>query len=116
MITKVQVPSYDGRNVWPAGMYTIDMSEGFHQMKDKRLRAAFWQPELFNRIFGVQFMKGTYHDNLHAWEKMQPDLQAQYEKAGRTPKGLWSCYLAARRAALGQQSKKSSGPKKLREG
>ena len=115
-ITQVRVPAYEsnGRDVWPTGMYTVDMAEGFRQMKDKRLRGVYLQPTLFRHVFGVPFVKGTYQDNLRAWQNTSAEVLAQFEQAGRTPEGLWTRYLAARRAALGAHSKKSSGPSKLR--
>lgn len=115
-IAQVQVPVYDshGRDVWPAGMYTVDMAAGFRQMKDRGLRARYLQPALFRQIFGVPFVKGTYQDNLRAWQTTSTAILDQFEKAGRTPEGLWARYLAARRVALGEHSKRSSGPSKLR--
>lgn len=115
-ITQVQVPAYDhnGREVWPAGMYTVDMAAGFRQMKDKHLRSLYLQPTMFRLVFGVPFVKGTYQDNLRAWQNTNTDILAQFENAGRTPEGLWTRYLAARRVALGAHSKRSSGPSKLR--
>ncbi|KAF8431626.1 hypothetical protein L210DRAFT_155575 [Boletus edulis BED1] len=116
-VTQVEVPAYDpnGHEVWPAGMYTVDMAMGFRQMKDKDLRGRYLQPTLFRHIFRVPFIKGIYQDNLHAWQNTNPDLLAQFEQAGRTQEGLWSRYLAARRVALGERSKRLSGPSKLRE-
>ncbi|KAG6375796.1 hypothetical protein JVT61DRAFT_2649 [Boletus reticuloceps] len=116
-ITQVEVPAYDpnGHEVWPAGMYTVDMAAGFRQMKEKHLRGRYLQPTLFRHVFGVPFIKGTYQDNLCAWQNTNPDILAQFERAGRTPEGLWAHYLAAQRVALGERSKRSSGPSKLRE-
>jgi hypothetical protein len=87
-------------------MYTTDMVTGFQQMDDKNLRARFQQEDLFCRIFGVPFVKATYHDNRRAWQKTDPAILASYKAAGRTANGLWSHYLAARREALGEKTKK----------
>lgn len=106
-IIEVFVPAYNStKQVWPQGMYTTDMVTGFQQMDDKNLRARFQQDDLFRRIFGVPFVKATYHDNRRAWQKTDPAILASYEAAGQTVNGLWSHYLAARREALGEKTKK----------
>ncbi|KAG1764339.1 hypothetical protein EDD22DRAFT_883935 [Suillus occidentalis] len=108
---RVQVPQYDPdskHQVWPYGMYTVDMTTGFHQMDDMILQATYQQEELFKHVFGVTFVKATYHQNRKAWQTTNLDVLVEHESAGRTPTGLWSRYLAARREALGEQSKKSS--------
>lgn len=108
-IIKVSVPAYNSTKcVWPQGMYTTDMVMGFQQMDDKNLRARYQQDELFRCIFGVPFVKATYHDNHRAWQKTDSALLATYEAAGQTVNGLWSHYLAARREALGEKTKKST--------
>jgi hypothetical protein len=58
-ITQVRVPIYEPnrRDVWPTGMYTVDMAEGFRQMKDKRLRRVYLQPALFRHVFGCPLSK-----------------------------------------------------------
>ncbi|KAG2368027.1 hypothetical protein BDR07DRAFT_151897 [Suillus spraguei] len=106
-IIEVFVPAYNStKQVWPQGMYTTDMVTGFQQMDDKNLRARFQQDDLFRRIFGVPFVKATYHDSRRAWQKTDPAILASYEAAGQTVNGLWSHYLAARREALGEKTKK----------
>jgi len=106
-IIEVFVPAYDStKRVWPQGMYTTDMVTGFQQMDDKNLRARFQQEDLFCHIFGVPFVKATYHDNRRAWQKTDPAILASYKAAGRTANGLWSHYLAACREALGEKTKK----------
>ncbi|KAG1719108.1 uncharacterized protein EDB91DRAFT_1257907 [Suillus paluster] len=112
--TLVQVPLYDPnskRQVWPHGMFTVDMTAGFHQMDNKILRATYQQEELFQHVFGVPFVKATYHQNRKAWQTTNLNVLAEHEAAGHTPAGLWSRYLAARRDALGEQSKKSGRAK-----
>jgi hypothetical protein len=106
-IIKVSVPAYNStKRVWPQGMYTTDMVMGFQQMDDKNLRARYQQDDLFRCIFGVPFVKATYHENRRAWQKTDSALLATYEAAGQTLNGLWSHYLAARREALGEKTKK----------
>ncbi|KAG1777176.1 hypothetical protein EV702DRAFT_1226088 [Suillus placidus] len=92
--------------VWPHGMFTVDMTAGFHQMDNKILRATYQQEELFQHVFGVPFVKATYHQNHKAWQTTNLNVLAEHEAAGHTPAGLWSRYLDARRDALGEQSKK----------
>ncbi|KAG2117878.1 uncharacterized protein F5147DRAFT_648318 [Suillus discolor] len=107
LITEVFVPAYNStKQVWPQGMYTTDMVMGFEQMDDKNLRMRFQQDDLFHRIFGVPFVKATYHENHCAWQKMDPSILAIYEAAGQTVNGLWLHYLATCRAALGEKTKK----------
>lgn len=107
----VQVPQYDPDlkcQVWPHGMYTVDMTAGFCQMDDKILWATYQQEELFEHVFRVTFVKATYHQNRKAWQTTNLNVLAKHELAGHTPTGLWLRYLAACREALGVQSKKSS--------
>ncbi|KAG1722832.1 uncharacterized protein EDB91DRAFT_1255886 [Suillus paluster] len=105
--SKVFIPAYNStKRVWPQGMYTTDMVTGFQQMDDKNLQARFQQDDLFRRIFSVPFVKATYHDNCRAWQKTDSSILASYEAAGQTANGLWSHYLAARREALGEKTKK----------
>ncbi|KAG2152953.1 hypothetical protein DEU56DRAFT_908128 [Suillus clintonianus] len=116
-ITAIPVPDYDPAKlwqVWPHGMYTIDMVAGFQQMDDKRLRAMYRQHELFPLIFGVPFVKATYHHNHKVWRVTDHTVLAEHEAAGHSSSGLWSHYLDARRKALGQQSKKSQRPSKAK--
>ena len=87
-------------------MHTIDMVAGFRQMDDKHLRAMYLQHELFPLIFGVPFIKATYHQNHKVWQVTDHAILAVQEAASHTSLGLWSHYLTAHRRALGQQSKK----------
>jgi len=108
-ITTIPVPHYDPAKpwqVWPHGMHTIDMVAGFRQMDDKQLRAIHLQHELFPLVFGVPYVKATYHHNRRMWQVTDHAVLAEHEAAGHSSLGLWSHYLDARRRALGQQSKK----------
>ncbi|KAG1760624.1 hypothetical protein EDD22DRAFT_848357 [Suillus occidentalis] len=108
-ITAIPVPHYDPAKpwqVWPHGMHTIDMVAGFRQMDDKQLRAIHLQHELFPLVFGVPYVKATYHHNRKMWQVTDHAVLAEHEAAGHSSLGLWSHYLDARRKALGQQSKK----------
>ncbi|KAF8832966.1 hypothetical protein BDN67DRAFT_1018130 [Paxillus ammoniavirescens] len=83
-VIAVTVPSYDpmGGRVWPYGMYTTNMTAGFRQMDDKQLRSDHSQQELFELIFGVPWVKGTYHDNHRAWVNTNHTVLTQFEQAG----------------------------------
>lgn len=108
-ITPIPVPNYDPAKpsqVWPHSMHTINMVAGFRQMDDKLLRARYFQHELFPLVFGVPFVKATYHHNHKMWRVTDHTVLTEHEAAGHTPLGLWSHYLNARRRALGQESKK----------
>ncbi|KAG1760564.1 hypothetical protein EV702DRAFT_1242805 [Suillus placidus] len=98
-------------HVWPHGMFTVDMTAGFHQMDNKILQATYQQEELFQHVFGVPFVKATYHQNHKAWQTTNLNVLVEHEAAGHTPAGLWSRYLAACQDALGEQSKKSGREK-----
>ncbi|KAG2121111.1 hypothetical protein DEU56DRAFT_918349 [Suillus clintonianus] len=114
-VIPVHVPSYKGnsKHVWPHGMFTCDMVVGFRQMDSPLLRVHYPQEELFGLIFGVPYVRATYHSNHALWvnsSKVISILQA-HEHAHRAPDGLWAHYLSSRRAALGEKTKKRSGPK-----
>ncbi|KAG1724049.1 uncharacterized protein EDB91DRAFT_1255420 [Suillus paluster] len=116
-ITAIPVPDYDPAKlwqVWPHGMHTIDMVAGFQQMDDKRLQAMYRQHELFPLIFGIPFVKATYHHNHKVWRVTDHTVFAEHEATGHTSLGLWSHYLDAHFRALGQQSKKSKKPSKAK--
>ncbi|KAG2034967.1 hypothetical protein BDR03DRAFT_984025 [Suillus americanus] len=72
-------------------------------------RHARFSQVLFSFTFGgVPFVRATYHQNPKAWLETEPTILEMHKKAGRTQDGLWSNYLAARRRALGEVSKKHS--------
>ncbi|KAG1786127.1 uncharacterized protein HD556DRAFT_1449982 [Suillus plorans] len=113
-VIPVHVPTYKIKQVWPHGMYTCDMLVGFHQMDSPVLRKHYPQDVLFNLVFGVPFVRATYHQNCSAWANSQPlaplaAILRGHECAGRTLEGLWTCYLASRRHVLGEKSKKNLG-------
>ncbi|KAF8546334.1 hypothetical protein OG21DRAFT_1527896 [Imleria badia] len=104
-VIHVTVPQYEKRQVWPHGMYMVDMTARFCQLVSKQLQAAYSPPKLFRLVFGVPFVKPTYYDNLKAWKDMSQHLLEECEAAGHTPSGLWSYYLAGRHRALDVKSK-----------
>ncbi|KAG2108674.1 uncharacterized protein F5147DRAFT_836934 [Suillus discolor] len=110
-IIPVHVPIYDRgkpRRVWPQGMYTVDMVVGFQQMDIPKFRN-YGQEQLFRLIFGdTPFVKATYHENCKAWRETPLTILEAHKQSGRTQDGLWSNCLAARRIALGLESKKHS--------
>lgn len=109
-VIPVHVPIYHAdikREVWPYGMYTIDMATGFHQLDNPRLCDALRQEELFERIFDVPYVKATYHQNHRAWIDADPTIWEAHERAGRKSAGLWKNFLSTQRAARGAQIKKS---------
>ncbi|KAJ8592061.1 hypothetical protein M405DRAFT_75534 [Rhizopogon salebrosus TDB-379] len=91
-------------------MYTCDMIVGFRQMDSPVLRKHYGQEQLFSLVFsGVPFVRATYHDNRSAWANSHvASILLAHNHAGRSPDGLWSCYKASRRHALGEKSKKKS--------
>jgi hypothetical protein len=83
-------------------MYTIDMAVGFQQMNTPSFHTRFNQETLFSLIFGdTPFVQTTYHHNSKSWLETEPTILEMHKKAGRTPDGLWSNYLAAQSRALG---------------
>lgn len=109
LVMPVFVPSYKGKHVWPHSMYTIDMVVGFRQMDSLLLCQHYSQEVLFGLIFNVPFVRATYHSNRSAWANTKnTSLLLAHKRAGRTPEGLWTCYMAACQEALGQTSKKKS--------
>jgi hypothetical protein len=112
-VIPVHVPIYRGKQVWPRSMYTCDMLVGFRQMDSPVLRKHYPQDELFDLVFGVPFVRATYHQNHSAWVNSQrvPSLAKilrAHERAGRKLDGLWTCFLSERRHVLGEKSKKKS--------
>ncbi|KAG2751906.1 hypothetical protein P692DRAFT_20725628 [Suillus brevipes Sb2] len=100
------------RQGWPHAMYTLDITVGFQQMDNVNLRVHYSQEQLFSLVFGgAPFVRATYHQNRKAWRETEMTILEMHKQAGRTPDGLWSNYLAARRLALGEVSKKHSGQK-----
>jgi hypothetical protein len=112
-IIPAHVPVYRGKHVWPRNMYTCDMLVGFRQMDSPVLRKHYPQDELFDLVFGVPFVRATYHQNHSAWANSQrvPSLAKilrTHERAGRNLDGLWTVFLSERRHVLGEKSKKKS--------
>ncbi|KAG2741489.1 hypothetical protein P692DRAFT_20752259 [Suillus brevipes Sb2] len=95
------------RQVWPHGMYTVDMATGFRQLDNPMLRGTLRQDQLFKTIFGVPYVKATYHQNHRTWIDANPTIRETHERAGRKPAGLWRSFLSAHRITRGEQSKKS---------
>jgi len=76
-------------------MYTIDMANGFRQLDDPAFRNVWRQDELFERIFGVPYIKATYHQNHRAWIDADPTICEVHERAGYTSQGLWKHFKKA---------------------
>ncbi|KAG1762675.1 hypothetical protein EV702DRAFT_1052301 [Suillus placidus] len=114
-IMPVHVPIYDctkPQQVWPQGMYTVDMVVGFQQMDIPKLRSFYGQEQLFRLIFGDSpFVKATYHENCKAWGKTPLTILKTHKQSGRTQDGLWANCLASCHIALGLESKKHNRQK-----
>ncbi|KAJ7837690.1 hypothetical protein B0H13DRAFT_2421472 [Mycena leptocephala] len=80
---------------WPAGMYTVNMAQGF-----LRMEAADMQhiplAERFQRVFKTssEFKQRTYNDARLRWTRGSESLRTEALDAGRTKAGLWSLYAA----------------------
>ena len=108
-INPVRVPMYDAdnkREVWPHGMYTVDMAAAFRQLDDPTFRDVLRQDELFECIFGVPYVKATYHQNHRAWINAVPTLREMHEHAGYTSQGLWKHFKKANKSRHWQAKSK----------
>ncbi|KAJ7916411.1 hypothetical protein B0H13DRAFT_2323371 [Mycena leptocephala] len=80
---------------WPAGMYTVNVAQGF-----LRMEAADMQhiplAERFQRVFKTssEFRQRTYTDARLRWTRGSESLRTAALDAGRTKAGLWSLYAA----------------------
>ncbi|KAJ7509551.1 hypothetical protein B0H11DRAFT_1900966 [Mycena galericulata] len=80
---------------WPAGVYAVDMAQGF-----LRMEAADMQhipvADRFQRVFqtSAAFRQRTYTDARLRWTRGSESLRTAALDAGRTKKGLWSVYAA----------------------
>ncbi|KAJ7801029.1 hypothetical protein B0H13DRAFT_2390169 [Mycena leptocephala] len=80
---------------WPAGIYTIDMANGF-----LRMEAADMQhippAQRFQQVFKTtsEYKRRTYTDARLRWTRGSESLRTAPLDAGRTREGLWSAYAA----------------------
>ncbi|KIK32332.1 hypothetical protein CY34DRAFT_111007 [Suillus luteus UH-Slu-Lm8-n1] len=93
-------PQHDGKCVQEHSGLTPADRENDAPM----LRVYYPQEQLFSLIFGVPFVRATYHANHVLWLNSHnvKAIRNAHERAGCTPEGLWASYLASRRAALGR--------------
>lgn len=82
--TPIHVPETSKR--WPAGMYAIDMSLGFHQVDQSK---TLLDESLLN-VFGKKIPPNTYRDQRRYWKALTQEQRDTFKNAGRTPAGLWS--------------------------
>ncbi|KIJ95574.1 hypothetical protein K443DRAFT_638418 [Laccaria amethystina LaAM-08-1] len=82
--TPIHVPETSKQ--WPAGMYAIDMSLGFHQVNQLK---TLLDESLFT-VFGKKILPNTYHDQWQYWMALTQEQRDNFKNAGRTPAGLWS--------------------------
>ena len=82
--TPIHVPETSKR--WPAGMYAINMSLGFHQVNQLKTRL----DESLLTVFGKKIPPNTYRDQRRYWMALTQEQRDNFKNAGRTPAGLWS--------------------------
>lgn len=89
-------PGMARRTKWPAGMYAIDMDQGFKKMKNPILLEQFGtRAALFEHVFNAPFKHSTFNDQQLRWKRADRDLCQATIAAGRTPQGLWSMIIGA---------------------
>lgn len=71
---------------WPAGMYAIDMSLGFHQVNQMKTLLS----ESLLTVFGKNIPANTFRDQRRYWKALTQEQRDAFKNAGRTPAGLWS--------------------------
>ncbi|KAJ6564241.1 hypothetical protein B0H19DRAFT_1067826 [Mycena capillaripes] len=78
---------------WPAGMYVVDMVEGFKNMASGKLKGLN-QEQRFGGIFQQDYHPSTYDSKARKF-KSESATSSQLEmgrKAGRTTDGLWTVW------------------------
>ncbi|KAJ7875982.1 hypothetical protein B0H13DRAFT_2279654 [Mycena leptocephala] len=80
---------------WPAGMYTVNMAQGFLCMEATDMQH-IPLAERFRRVFKTssEFKQRTYNDAQLRWTRGSESLRTEALDAGRTKAGLWSLYAA----------------------
>jgi len=90
----IHVPETSKR--WPAGMYAIDMSLGFHQVDQLKTLL----DESLLTVFGKKIPPNTYRDQWQYWKALTQEQWDDFKNAGRTPAGLWSAVPKRSKAPL----------------
>jgi len=90
----IHVPETSKR--WPAGMYAIDMSLGFHQVDQLKTLL----DESLLTVFGKKIPPNTYRDQRRYWKALTQEQWDDFKNAGRTPAGLWSAVPKCSKAPL----------------
>ena len=70
---------------WPAGMYAINMSLGFHQVDQLKTLL----DESLLTVFGKKIPLNTYRDQQRYWKALTQEQRDDFKNAGHTPAGLW---------------------------
>jgi len=76
---------------WPAGMYVVDMVEGFNNMASTSLKGLN-REERFRRIFQRDYYPSTYDTQARKFKSATPSQLEMGIKAGRTTDGLWTVW------------------------
>lgn len=72
-------------DVWPAGMYTVDMVQGIHLMQSTQYKRDYpRQEDRFEAIFKYPFKKSTYNDVRRRWEMGSPAELQHFINHGHT--------------------------------
>jgi hypothetical protein len=80
---------------WPAGIYTVDMAQGFLRMEAANMQH-IPLANRFQRVFQMSapFVQHTYTDTQLRWTRGSESLRKAALDAGHTKAGLWSAYAA----------------------
>jgi len=77
--------------IWPHGMYTIDMRDGFLVMDSNDLNHLS-EEKRFGLVFKCVYKRTTYGDQRRRWRRATEAQRQRALGAGRTPEGLWSVF------------------------
>jgi hypothetical protein len=84
--------SEDEAPKWPQDYYVCDIAKAFKQPPQGLSKKA-----AFGAYFpGLSFKKSTFYDNYNLWIRTPRDFRMKYADYGRTEKGSWKHFLAAR--------------------
>jgi hypothetical protein len=78
-------------SIWHAGMYAIDMMEGFVKIDDPAL-AHLGLSERFQHVFKHPFHKSTYYDQRKRWAMATEEQQKMALDRGHSSSGLWTLF------------------------
>ncbi|KAJ7015994.1 hypothetical protein C8F04DRAFT_1203938 [Mycena alexandri] len=84
---------------WPAGMYTVDVVDGFLRMDSEKL-AGMNRAARFVHVYQRLYKSSTYDDNVNRWKAASSKLQSRSLNAGRTKEGLWTMFRSRLNAEL----------------